>query len=163
MTTTTAAQGRVIRSSVPSERVLRTINPFVSAILRSPLHTLLSGRLLLLTFTGRKTGTQFTIPVGYTREGDTLIIFSSKSWWKNLRGGARVAVRLRGSRNTGTAAVIEDRAAKLAAAEQLVATYGFKEAGTRIGLALNTSPPPSKGELAAALGSYVAIRLILDP
>ena len=34
MTTTTTAPARVIRSTVPSRRVLRTINPFVSVILR---------------------------------------------------------------------------------------------------------------------------------
>lgn len=139
---TTAAPERVIRSSVPSRRVLRMINPSVSAILRSPLHPMLSNRLLL-TFTGRKTGKQFTIPVGYTCEGDTLTLFSSKSWYKNLRGG-RVAMHLQGRGRTGRAEVIEDRGAVLNAAERLVAKYGFKEAGRRVGLALDTSPPPSR-------------------
>ena len=118
LTTTTTAPARGIRSSVPNERVLHTINPLVSAILHSPLHRLLSGRLLLLTFTGRTTGKQFTVPVGYTREGDTLTLFSSKSWGKYLRGGAPVAVLLQGQRRTGRAEVIADRAAKLEAARR---------------------------------------------
>lgn len=162
MTATIAAPARVIGSSVPSTRVLRSINPFVSMILRSPLHRLLSSSVLLLTFTGRKTGKQVTIPVGYTREGDTLTLFSSKSWWKNLRGGGRVAMHLQGRGRTGRAEVIEDRAAVLDAAEHLVAKYGLKEAGRRIGLALDTSPPPTPGELAAAMEGRVVIRLILD-
>src|SRR5688572_17870366 len=82
-TTTTPAPSRV-----PSMRVLRSINPFVAAILRSPLHGLLSRRVLLLTFIGRTTGKVFTIPVGYMRERDTFTIVCSHAWWKNLRGGA---------------------------------------------------------------------------
>src|SRR5687768_285096 len=107
MTTTTMTQARVIKSSVPRDtRVLRFINPFVSMILRSPLHKVLSSRLLLLTYTGRTTGKRFTIPVGYTPEGDTLTLFSGFGWWKNLRGGAPVVVCLQGRQRTGRAEVL---------------------------------------------------------
>ena len=51
----------------------------------------------------------------------------------------------------------------LEATERLVANYGLKEAGRRIGLALDTSPPPTTDELAAAMEGRVMIRLILDP
>ena len=162
METTTAAPARVIGSTVPSKRVLRTINPFVSAILRSPLHPLLSNGVLLLTFTGRKTGRRFTIPVGYTPEGDWLTLFSSKSWYKNLRGGLPVVVHLKGRGQTSHAEVIEERAAVLETAEHLVAAYGLKKAGRRIGLALDISPPPTTDELAVAMEGRVVIRIVLD-
>ena len=139
------------------------INPFVSTILRSPLHRVLSSRLLLLTFTGRKTGKLYTIPVGYTPEGDTtLTLFSSYCWWKNLRGGAPVVVHLQGCGRTGRAEVVEDREAVVEAVERLVAKYGLKDAGSRIGLALDTDPPPSLEELAAAMEGHVAIRIVLE-
>ena len=48
------------------------------------------------------------------------------------------------------------------AAERLVAKYGLKDASSRIGLALDTSPLPSRDELAAAMESHAAIRIILD-
>src|SRR5207249_9479955 len=101
MASTIPAQAR-IRSSVPSMRVLHMINPFVAAILRSPLHGLLSKQVMLLTYTGRKTGKRYTIPVGYTRDGETLVVFSSRTWRRNLRGDAPVEVRLQGRRYTGT-------------------------------------------------------------
>ena len=41
------------------------MNPAIKLILRSPLHGLMSKRLLLITFTGRKSGKQFTTPLGY--------------------------------------------------------------------------------------------------
>jgi deazaflavin-dependent oxidoreductase (nitroreductase family) len=162
-TTTTAAAppGRVIGSCVPSRRALRLINPFVSMILRSPLHRALSSRLLLLTFTGRKTGKRYTIPVGYTREDDTLTIFSSYSWWKNLRGDFRVAMHLQGRKRTGHAEVIEESAAAVESVEHLVEKYGLKDATNRTGLALDISPPPTTDELAAAIDGHVVIRIIL--
>jgi hypothetical protein len=161
-TPTTVAPARVIESSVPGKRVLRMINPFVSLILHSPLHGLLSGRLLLLTFTGRKSWKRYTIPLGYTAEGDALILFSSYSWYKNLRGGRPVVVHLRGVGRTGRAEAIEERDAVLEEAEHLVAEYGLKEASARIGLALDIEPPPSREELATALEGHVVIRIILD-
>jgi hypothetical protein len=119
--------------------------------------------LLLLTFTGRKTGKLYTIPVGYTPEGDTtLTLFSSYCWWKNLRGGAPVVVHLQGCGRTGRAEVVEDREAVVEAVERLVAKYGLKDAGSRIGLALDTDPPPSPEELAAAMEGHVAIRIVLE-
>lgn len=81
-------------------RAVRKLNPIVRAILRSPAHRLLSGALLLITVTGRRTGREYSFPVMYAPDGDDLLIFvgmhEEKSWWRNLRGGADVVVRVRG-------------------------------------------------------------------
>jgi len=85
----------------------RTVNPIVRTVLRSPAHPLLSGHLMLLTVTGRRTGRTFTFPVAYHEDGELLRLNldwpERKRWWRNLRGGAPVAVVLRGTRRTGTA------------------------------------------------------------
>jgi len=77
----------------------------VRALLRSPLHGLLSGSLLLVTYTGRRTGRTFTIPVLYAEVGVDLVVYVGRSrekvWWRNLRGGAPVRVRLRGEELAG--------------------------------------------------------------
>ncbi len=81
-------------------RAIRVFNPIVVAILRSPAHRLLSGALLLLTVTGRRSGRKFTFPVMYAPDGDDLLVFvgmhEEKQWWRNLRGGAQVTARVRG-------------------------------------------------------------------
>src|SRR5690349_24649181 len=123
MASTIPAQAR-IRASVPSIRILHAINPFVAAILRSPLHGLLSRQLILLTYTGRKTGKRYTIPVGYARDGDALVVFSSRSWRRTLRGSAPVEVLLQGRRYTGTAVPIEDPEEVTAEVERTIASYG---------------------------------------
>lgn len=87
----------------------RLVNPIVAAVLRSPLHRLLSGALILVTYRGRRTGRQRTIPVMYAQDRDRLIVLvgdaPAKQWWRNLRGGAPVEVRLRGARRRGSATV----------------------------------------------------------
>ena len=71
-------------------------NDFMSWVLRSPLHGILSNGMMLITVTGCKTGNKYTLPVGYYREnGDLWVITSrNRTWWKNLRGGADVSLLL---------------------------------------------------------------------
>jgi hypothetical protein len=73
-------------------------NPAMRMVLRSPLHGLVSGSTMLVTVKGRKSGKAYTTPVNYVREGDSITIFSlrSRTWWRNLRGGAPIALRVRG-------------------------------------------------------------------
>lgn len=76
------------------------------AILRSPLHRILSGKRLLLTFTGRTSGTRYATPVNYRQRGQTLLITTDSRWWRNLDGGAPVELHLRGSQVTAHAMAV---------------------------------------------------------
>ena len=81
-------------------------NRLVALVLRSPLHRLLSGSLLLLSVTGRRSGQRHTFPVSYLREDDRVVVLvgnaESKRWWRNLVEPAAVGVLLRGRRRHGT-------------------------------------------------------------
>jgi deazaflavin-dependent oxidoreductase (nitroreductase family) len=72
-------------------------NDFMSWVLRSPVHGILSDGMMLLTVTGRKTGQKYTLPVGYYRENGYLWVITSRdrTWWKNLHGGADVELLLK--------------------------------------------------------------------
>ena len=80
-------------------------NDFMSWVLRSPLHGMLSNGMMLITITGRKTGRKYTTPVGYYRENGTLWVMTSRdrTWWKNLTGGAEVSLLLKRQRVTAIA------------------------------------------------------------
>ena len=69
-----------------------TGNDFMSWVLRSPFHGMLSNGMMLITVTGCKTGKKYTTPVGYYEEGGYLWVITSRdrTWWKNLRGKAEV-------------------------------------------------------------------------
>ena len=79
-------------------------NIAIKPLLKSPLHILASGRIMLITFTGRKSGKIYTTPVEYRRMGDTLLLFTQKGreWWHNL-DGAPVTVRVHGQELRGQA------------------------------------------------------------
>jgi deazaflavin-dependent oxidoreductase (nitroreductase family) len=80
-------------------------NPFVTALLRSPLHGVISRNTALITVTGRRSGKRYTTPVNYVRDNDMLIVVSQadRNWWKNLGGGAPVTFELCGQRLNGYA------------------------------------------------------------
>lgn len=97
-----AAQQQSTAPTVP-----RVVNVLVKIILRSPLHGLMSKNRMLLTFRGRKSGKVYMTPVSYFREGENILCFTDSSWWKNLRGGAPVRMRLSGRDVAGMAYPID--------------------------------------------------------
>ncbi len=97
-----AAQQQSTAPTVP-----RVVNVLVKLILRSPLHGLMSKNRMLLTFRGRKSGKVYTTPVSYIREGESIVCFTDSPWWRNLRGGAPVRMRLVGRDVAGMAYPID--------------------------------------------------------
>lgn len=85
-------------------------NPIMRGLLNSPMHFLVSKNMMLMTYKGRKSGKTHTIPMGYLENGDALYTISSRErvWWRNLRGGARVTLRVRGGDVQARAEAIED-------------------------------------------------------
>jgi deazaflavin-dependent oxidoreductase (nitroreductase family) len=90
----------------------RVGNPPLKLLLRSPAHRLASGRLCLISVTGRRTGRTFTFPVAYARDDDGVRIDvgwpERKRWWRNLRDEAPVELVLRGERRSGRARAVGD-------------------------------------------------------
>jgi hypothetical protein len=66
--------------------------------------------ILLITFTGRKSGKQYTTPVGYHKDGDTITIMTKRfrKWWHNFEEPAPVTLRMQGRDVRGTAQAITD-------------------------------------------------------
>lgn len=90
--------------------VLRRLNPLMMAILRSPLHGLLSGGLLLLEYRGRRSGRALQLPLSYVRhEGRVYLCTRSSKWVSNVRGGADVTAVIRGRRVAMHADVVDPR------------------------------------------------------
>jgi deazaflavin-dependent oxidoreductase (nitroreductase family) len=82
---------------------------FMTWLLRSPLHVFMGG-ILLITVTGRKSGRAISTPVNYARDGDRLLVTSKadRTWWKNVRGGAKVTLLIDGKTYQADANVIEE-------------------------------------------------------
>ena len=104
------------------EPLFKFINPMMALLLRSPLHFMVSGNLMLITFVGKRTGRSYTTPVRYVRDGATVRCFSSRGtrWWRNLVGGAEVTLTIRGTRGRYRANVIVDDPQRI---EELLKAY----------------------------------------
>ena len=133
------------------------INPLMTLILRSPLHGLVSKRLLLLTFTGRKSGRQFTTPVGYIREDDTLYVLTESPWWKNMRDGTPVMVRLQGETLSGYAEAKADPETAAHIVRLQIQAGGAEFAERRFGIQLTSDDPEVKEIIDAVRNTKVII------
>ena len=97
-----------MRSRGPFSAMNRTVNPALRLLLHSPAHGLASARLALITYSGRKSGREYTIPVFYRDKGEEVTIAvgwpERKVWWRNLTGeGAPVRLLVRGQTVRGHA------------------------------------------------------------
>lgn len=86
-------------------------NPIIRSLLRSPLDFFVSKNMMLMTYMGRKSGKSYSTPMNYLAVGDALSTISSRErvWWRNLREGADVTLRLRGKDVPAWAEAIEDQ------------------------------------------------------
>jgi hypothetical protein len=77
-------------------RIMRAVNVPMRAVLGLPFATPLSGNLMLISYTGRKSGKAYRQPVSYARDGQHLLTPGGGRWTLNLSGGRPVRIRLRG-------------------------------------------------------------------
>ncbi len=93
-----------------ADRIATRLNPLVMWLLRSPFHGVASSGLLLLTFTGRRTGRRITLPLGYQRKSELVTVLASharrKLWWRNFVEPRPVELVLRGRYRRGEARLV---------------------------------------------------------
>jgi len=88
------------------------VNPVLSVLLRSPAHRLLSGSVLLLEYTGRRTGRRYGLPIMYASSGDGFVVMAGqpadKTWWRNFGCDPQpVAVTVDGKRTLRRARLLD--------------------------------------------------------
>ncbi len=140
------------------------VNALMRLLLRSPLHVLASGSILLLTFRGRKSGRSYTVPVSYVRDGRAFVCFTSgewSAWWKNLRGGAPVTAGVRGTGLEARAQVLQEGDAVVAGLDAFLRR--FPGTAARYGVGLGPCSLPEPADVAAAVRSGRAIMVLVEP
>jgi deazaflavin-dependent oxidoreductase (nitroreductase family) len=137
---------------------MNIVNRVMIALLSSPLHRLVGGDMLLLSYTGRISGRRYQVPLTGVRDGADVLVTSyrRRTWWRNLRGGAAVRLRLRGHEVAATGTAFED-AAEVAA---LLAVYlRHKPAYARyFGVQLDAQGQPDSEDVAQAAQGRVMVR-----
>ncbi|HYY01277.1 MAG TPA: hypothetical protein VE908_17315 [Mycobacterium sp.] len=100
--------GRLLMRGAP------IFNAPVAALAASPrFGKMLRGNITLISYTGRRSGRTFSIPVAYRRRGDEIEIIpnmpDAKTWWRNFLGdGAPMSLTLDGIEQSGHAVAHRD-------------------------------------------------------
>ncbi len=89
-------------------RAMSILNVPMRLLLRLPFPTPLSGRLMLISFTGRKTGKSYRQPLSYVQQDNTLLTPGGGKWKLNLRDGQPVQIWLRGRNIVAQPELIKD-------------------------------------------------------
>jgi hypothetical protein len=164
MTHDTETTGGALSSGDVGHRapaLFRFMNPVMRWLLRSHLHRLLSGQLMLLEYTGRVSGRTYAIPIGYFAwDAGSVLSVSGSRWWKNLRDGPPVSLLVRGVRHAAVPAVIESADSRADLFAEFARRYGPKVVG-RLGAGLPSDRDPTPDELRSAAAKKMLIRF--DP
>ena len=136
------------------------LNQLMTFLLRSPIQGPLGNQLLLLTFTGRKSRKTYTTPLGYTRQDNTVVLFTDHSWYKNLQENPSVTLRLQGKQVQGTAEVIHDDKERIAQ-ELALFVHQRPNAARAYNVTLDATkqPDPTSVQQAAQLFTLIYVHL----
>ena len=93
----TAAGGGAVRDN-SRERSQRIFNRVVRWVLGSPVHWVMSGKLMVIEVIGRRTGARYAIPTAYAERGDQVLAASAGTWVRNLSPDRPVVLVHRGRR-----------------------------------------------------------------
>jgi hypothetical protein len=156
-----AEQSYAIDVGHPPSAVLRVVNPLLKALLRTPLAGPAGKQLMVLSFTGRKTGRQFAIPVSAHVIDNDLYALTGAPWKQNFRDGASAHVVYDGKTSTMCGELIRDRAVVSDLYLRCAQSYGVKRAQRMIGLKFREQRIPTLEEFGEAVDRMhlAAIRL----
>ncbi len=76
-------------------------NAIVETVLKSPLHGIMSSKMVLIRYQGSRSGTEHTLPVQYADAHNGLVVVvgqpDTKTWWRNFTTMGQVKVLLAGT------------------------------------------------------------------
>jgi hypothetical protein len=143
-------------------RFFASANAVISPLLQSPLHRTISGRLMLLGYTGGKTGKRYSFAVGYFPWHDGEVLVSSSANWAKTIGNARdVQLLIKGRSFAAKPKVIKDAEQKADVLGEFARRNGAKAAkGLMLGLPGDRAP--TRAELLAAAQRTTLVRFSLS-
>lgn len=146
-----AEQSYAVDAGHPPSALLRLVNPVLGLLLRTPLAGPARKQLMVLGFTGRKTGRAFTIPVSaHLIDGD-LYALTGAPWKQNFAGGAPARVIHDGKATAMRGELIRDRAAVSDLLLRCAESYGVQRAQRMMGLKFRDRRIPTREEFAEAV------------
>ena len=141
-------QPAVIRKH-PPKVLMKLVNPVVRRQIRRGRGGA-AENLLLLHFTGRRSGRSFEVPAAQQHIDGRLYVLTNSGWRTNFRGGADIEVTLQGRRRPMRAVLNENPGSVAALYAQLLAELGRHRAN-RLGITVTMDRLPTIEELRDAV------------
>jgi hypothetical protein len=156
-----AEQSYAIEEGHPPSALLRLINPVLSFLLRTPLAGPARKQLMVLSFTGRKTGRPYSIPLSAHLINHDLYALTGATWKQNFRNGAPAQVVYDGKTTAMRGELIRDRTVVSDLVHRCAESYGAQRAQRMMGLKFRDSRMPTRDEFTEAVDRLhlAAIRL----
>jgi hypothetical protein len=162
-----AEQSYAIDVGHPPSALLRLVNPLLGALLRTPLAGPAGKQLMVLSFTGRKSGRQFTIPVSAhvidNGISTDLYALTGAAWKANFRGGAPAQVVYGGKTSGMRGELIGDRAVVSDLYLRCTQSYGVKRAQRMIGVKFREQRIPTLEEFGEAVDRMKLVAIKFTP
>ncbi len=144
-------QSPAITISHPPAALLRVVNPALKLLLRTPLAGPARHQLMVVNFTGHKSGRHYSIPLSAHLIDNVLYAMTGAKWKYNFRGGSTAQVLHDGKTTTMRGELIEDKAHVTDLYYRCVESYGVKRAERSMGLGFRDHKMPTRDDFAKAV------------
>ncbi len=131
----------------PPDWLMKPVNPVMKFLLARGRPKKASRDLVILHFTGRRSGQPYDVVVRVMRREGCLVNLTSSGWRVNFRGGRDLEVTTEGERVPGHAGLEEDPDEVAAFFHDLVTEMGHEQAGRQLGVRINVDRNPTLDEL----------------
>jgi hypothetical protein len=154
-------QSQAIMPSHPPAGFVRVANPVMRALLRTPVMGSVRSQFMVLSFTGRKTGRRYSVPVSAHRIGNNLYALTDAQWRWNFRDGATAIVLVDGTSTSMRGELIDDPDVVGGLCHLWSESYGVKTAQRSLGMKFRYGLIPTRQEFvqAAKRGCLIAVKL----
>lgn len=133
----------------PPEALLRVFNPTLRVLLGTPLGAAMKD-FMVVSFTGRKSGKRYAVPVSAHHLDGQLYVLLEAAWKHNFRDGAPAQVVHAGKTRTMQGQLITDPAVVADVAHRVASAYGPKKAQRSMGMKFRDGTVPSVEQFAEA-------------
>jgi hypothetical protein len=144
-------QSNPISISHPPDAFLRVVNPIMKLLLRTPFAGPARNQLMVVNFTGRKSGRAYSIPLSAHLIDGNLYAMAAATWKNNFRDGAPAQVLHNGKTTTMHGELITDKALVADLYSRCAESYGVKRAERAMGLGFRDHQMPTRDQFVEAV------------
>jgi hypothetical protein len=144
-------QSPAVVVSHPPEAILRFVNPMLKSLLRTPLMGGARKQLMVVSFSGRKTGRRYSVPVSAHQIDGQLYALVGAPWKRNFRNGTSADVLHDGKSTPMHGDLVEDPAAVAALYHRSAESYGAKTAQRMMGMKFRDQGVPTLEDFSEAV------------